>query len=589
MQRFLMLFVLVCLFSCSSNGQSIQSETIPDDDVALKKLLLLSDLQVLETKSAKLDSPLARALGKTEIADAAWTLDQEWAKKLLREAFELTLPSETEQVKSRGKTIGQPLSLPTRNEVARNSVRHRVLEVAGRSKKFVDELIKSGTERVGKQEENHMYENLANKAVSSGDTATAGTYIVKALESDPTIINSGYFILDVALKDRAAADKLILQYIDVLRATPLSASNDGAFRAYYLLENLVFPSDIFLASKRFLHKDSASASKPIPAAGLDVVRAYVGYIVESLGELEQREPGSAMKLRSHLTSAWLPLRQYAPELTGAFIALERKSRTSDDDASLPQESENELSKTRYEDRVKKALDSNQPDELTINFAISRGDFDKARKLLDKLSDGAQKTQLTEMVNMREALSLAAKGNTVEAGILAERLTKAASVMQVYPAIINKCAAKKNEPCVTNAFYQAVKQLKRTDPTPYTPPAGIPASAVAGSKEFDPVLSSLGKLAKAVAPVSEALSMEALDETVQAANRSEIDTGQGRTGFETDIFKMLAPKNELRVLQMAGNLKDPLRQIVALAMIDQWKASELAEKAKALRQKNTANK
>jgi hypothetical protein len=128
-----------------------------------------------------------------------------------------------------------------------------------------------------------------------------------------------------------------------------------------------------------------------------------------------------------------------------------------------------------------------------------------------------------------------------------------------------------------AFYQALRQLKKSDATPNAPPAGIPASIQATSKEFDPVLSSLSKLAKAVAPVSDEFALEALDEMVQAANRSELDTAQGRTGFDADVFKLLAQKNELRAQQAALNLKDELRQIVARASIDQWKAKELADK------------
>ncbi len=69
--------------------------------------------------------------------------------------------------------------------------------------------------------------------------------------------------------------------------------------------------------------------------------------------------------------------------------------------------------------------------------------------------------------------------------------------------------------------------------------------------------------------------------VQAANRSELDTSQGRTGFDADVFKQLAAKNELRAEQAALNLKDELRQIVARASIAQWKAKELADKAKAI--------
>jgi len=95
-------------------------------------------------------------------------------------------------------------------------------------------------------------------------------------------------------------------------------------------------------------------------------------------------------------------------------------------------------------------------------------------------------------------------------------------------------------------------------------------------EFDPVLSSLGSLASAVISVKDELALDVLDELVIAANHSEVDTGQGRTGFESSLFKKLAEKNEARVNLAATQMKDPLRQIVALAAIDQLKADKLAK-------------
>jgi len=43
-----------------------------------------------------------------------------------------------------------------------------------------------------------------------------------------------------------------------------------------------------------------------------------------------------------------------------------------------------------------------------------------------------------------------------------------------------------------------------------------------------------------------------------------------------LFKKLAEKNEARVNLAAMQMKDPLRQIVALAAIDQLKADKLAK-------------
>lgn len=427
--------------------------------------------------------------------------------------------------------------------------------------------MKLGAERLGKYEEHYGKAVLADKAIKAGDKESAGRYILESTAADPSQMTAGHVILDLAAQDRPAADRIILQYLRQLRGFPLSIENQSALRTYYILGGLVFPDP---ASDR--------QRRRIPSAGPEVIKAYVTFVVESIKQIEGREPGSAQRLRGFLLGVWPPLRQYAPELTGEFLSLERISRGPGQSASLPDTPAQEAFQKRREKQIADALNDGQPDEYVINSAISKGDFVKARKLLDKLSDSPVKGQLLEAVNVQEALSLTAKGDLPGAGLLAERLTNAASVLQVYPAMIERCVAKKVQACAMNLAYQATRQLKKADTAPAAAPAGIPASAMANSQEFDPVVMSLGKLAISVAPMSETLALEILDETVGAANRSIVDTAQGRTGFDPSIFRTLAPKNETRVLQAANDLKDTLRQITALAAIYQWKAKDLMKKA-----------
>jgi hypothetical protein len=258
------------------------------------------------------------------------------------------------------------------------------------------------------------------------------------------------------------------------------------------------------------------------------------------------------------------------------MQLEAQSRAPGDNSPLPtKQSNREQNKERYEKRLKDALDAGEPDELTINFAISRGDFERARKLIAKLSDGGLKMQLTEMVNTKEAVSLVAKGDTSGAERLAEQLTRALSLLEAYPAIINRCIADKSRGCLPGALVsKAVRQLKRADLTTNTPPAGIPSSIVPTNREFDPVLSGLSKLAMLIAPLDEQLALEVLDEVIAAANSSALDTGQGRAGLDPELFRKLSLRNEVRVKQAAETLRDRLRRIVAMSAIYQAQAAAL---------------
>lgn len=553
MPRLLLLSALLLLIVPSAYSQSALPLSGHRDEVELKKLWLLADLQNLKSEAVKLERPLAHALANAEIADAAWTLDLEWSKKLLREAYEFTFPSKEEQQRLRNRQPGAALSKWTEEEQAQTVVRNRVLAVARRDNDFTDQLTQSGAKQLGKYEENLRYAKLASEAVRAGDKVSAGRYILQSIEAEPTLIGFGFSLLELAAKDRAAADKLILQYIERLREFPLSMLNQSAGRVHFILRQMAFPNPNL--------KPELGRIAP---AGKPVIRAYAGYVIESLGSLEQREPGSAQLLRDYLLSIWLPLKEHAPELTGAFLELEKLSRKPGESEPLPQAGREETSAARYEDQIRNALKNRQPDELTIYSAMSRGDFESARKLLDLLPDGERKTELVEQLNTREAVSLAAKGELPEADKLAQRLHQARSILQVYPVIIGKCVTVKDPACASNFTYQAMSQLERAE-------------------DRDTVPLSLSRLAKSVAPINEILALEVLDAAVQAANSSALDTGQGSVGIDLEAFRLLSPKHEGRVRDAAANLKDRLRRLAASATIYRWKAKELTDSAKAGRQ------
>ena len=92
---------------------------------------------------------------------------------------------------------------------------------------------------------------------------------------------------------------------------------------------------------------------------------------------------------------------------------------------------------------------------------------------------------------------------------------------------------------------------------------------------------MAKLTLTVSSSSFDLAIIGLGETVAAANESEIDTTQGRPGFDIGIFKKLAAKDDSKVRLAAESFKDPLRRVLSLVAINQWKTSHLVERERTL--------
>lgn len=566
-----LIFSLIFVFqlSVSLYGQVINTSQ-SQDELALQRISLISDLQALEAKAGQLEKPLARASAKAEIADAAWTLDKEWAKKLLQDAYVLTFPSEEVQAILRQRPIGSiPTSLsPT--DRARLAVRQRVMSIASRDKTFSEQLVQTGAKQLGRWEEHQRYSELASSAVKRGDKEDAARYIRQAFEAEPTQFDMGMSIYDLAAQDRAAADKVIIQYIERLNSVPLSFRDGGKARVLLMLNMLMHPSPVYPETR----------GRQIPPPSPAVTRAYLGYMLNLIAQDEQREPGSIKSWRGLLLALWPSFKKYVPELTERFRELELLSRKPGEEASWPPRDVLEDSRKQYKERLKNLLESKEPDAEVIGLLIDRGEIAGARKLLDKLADGPQKTDLVNKLDAKEAVALAKKGDIAGAQMLLGRLTKAMYILQAYPVVIEKCLSNKDKPCATNMVYQAIRQLKQADVTPPVLPPGVPASVLATGKELDPVLTSLCKLTQLILPADDALASEALNEMVAAANVSEVDTGQGRAGFDAEVFKTIAQKDEMRARQSALSFKDPLRQVVSLAAIYRWKVEELNVKAKA---------
>jgi hypothetical protein len=434
---------------------------------------LLSELSSLEKETLEFHDPLAEAAAKAEIATAAWQLDRDWAKALMRAAYKLVLPApEKDPARRQAGSIPRMLGGA---ESSRTRVRSRILDVARSDKDFVDELIQTEGEGTGAYGKHFIHAGLADQALEEGDVKSAAEQIVQGVKADPTQITAPDIINRVSMRDRALADRLILQYIAELRRFQLSSANQSDMRAFMIVRSLMNPYTPF---------DPHSGKQPerIPPPGPETMRACVAYQLEAYAGLEQREPGYLRTWRRNLLSLWIPLQRYAPDLAPAFLNLEARGRAPGQSLSLPNAADEAArERARYERGLKNELESDRPDEDFILRALGRGDFDKARKMIDKMPDDARKRQLRERADEQEALSLAAKGNVYAAEALAKDLTRADSIVTVYPALVAKAVASRDKARATGLVYQALQQVERADTSAALPPAASrPSRQTAGS-------------------------------------------------------------------------------------------------------------
>ena len=145
------------------------------------------------------------------------------------------------------------------------------------------------------------------------------------------------------------------------------------------------------------------------------MRAYLSFVAETMTRVE-REGGDLSALHGFVVMAWPSMMQHAPEMAAQFGALERASRRPGQ-AAPPLRTFAEIKTAydpdrKYDERVKTARQTKDPLALEVaaGFAMTRKDFEEARKLIALMKDGETKTQLSDQVNARESLHLLDTGD-----------------------------------------------------------------------------------------------------------------------------------------------------------------------------------
>ncbi|MGI8669051.1 MAG: hypothetical protein ACR2J3_04285 [Aridibacter sp.] len=526
-------------------------------EIQIEKNSLITSLKILDSEADKFSNSSKKALVKAQIADALWYLNKDAAKKILRNAYYFSLPSEEERTKLKERTKETAPVEPSVADIDRFKIRSQILEIARRDAEFAKELTKISEKELGEIEKAETYNSLAVKSIKDGKINDAKDFINQAIQIDPTQ-QIGWSIMQLAAENRETADELVLQYIQTLRTTPLSA--ESFFQAISSLQMAVFPQPLF----------DFGRNRQIPNSSPAVIKTFLQMILEKMTAFEKNQPGSMSEHRADLSSLWIPLNRYAPELLDNWHWLEQITRGSGKspiDQSL--ESQPKKDQDQYKEKVEEALESKEINALSqaIREAVYRNDFKTARKVLDVIEDEEIKNKALDFINSSEAIWLVKKGEISEAGKLAEKLKYSRYILKTFPIIIEKCVELKEQNCAYNFSNEAIGFLKRnkTEEIP--------------SYFFSSLIKSVYKL-------DNAMAFSILEEMLKVYNNRKKAEGIN-LGFDDEIFKLLAEKDEARTFQLAESFTDDFPRIISLAQIYKWKSKRILKDIENLtRQKDT---
>ncbi len=547
-----------------------------DAEAAQRRETLLADLRALEAESKELLKPLDAASARAEIGAAAWTLDRAWAKSLLREALALTFPAEVDRARLRERPVGAPLQPPTPEDSARGRVRRRVFQLAGRDREFSRELSETAGRELGRVEESERYGALAGAAVAEGRLEDAADLILRAAEAEPTLINVGQAINQLAASDRAAADRLTLAYIERLRALPLAVFTE------HNQTSLRLPLSFTLLLKPDSLPGISNGPTP-PPPSREVVRAYAAFVADTMTRIEQAG-GDLSRMHGVVVMLWPHMIRHAPEFAPQFTALERAARRPGRPAPpLHTFASIEAAYAgRDEERLKTARQTKDPLDLEMaaSAAMQRKDFEEARKLVGMLKDGELKSQLTEQVNARESLHLLGAGDLAGAERLARQLNKVSSILQAYPPLLGRLAKETDAGRAGLLADEAARRLRASaeknpaDDT-FTPTLLAPVAGSIRIYKQTRALEALSEMALAVEPAAPHVALDLLDALAETAQKARVTSEQGHPNFNPEAFARLSAADAGRARSAAARLEDRLQRLSALAAVARGEAERLA--------------
>ena len=548
-------------------------------EAAQRRETLLAELRALEAESKELLKPLDAASARAEIGAAAWTLEREWAKSLLREALALTFPAEVDRARLRERPIGAPFQPGPAENGARGRVRRRVFQLAARDREFARELSEMAGRELGKVEESERNAALAAEAADEGRLEEAAELIMRAAEAEPTLINVGDAINHVAARDRAAADRIILAYVERLRRLPLSVfteRNHTSLRVPLSFAWMLHPE----------RQPFPGASAPPPPAGREVVRAYVAFIIETMTRIEQAG-GDPSEMHVFIGIVWPSMLQHAPEYAAQLAVLERASRRPNR-TTPPLRSFAEIKEfygARDEERLKLARQTKDPLglEMAASRAMQQKDFEEARKLVGMLKEGELKSHLTEQVNTRESLHLLGAGDLAGAERLARQLESVASILQAYPPLLRRLSKETDAGRAALLADEAARRLRAAAEKNNGNDTFVPTllASVAGSVRIfkqTRALEAMSELALAVEPAAPQAALDLLDALVETAAKARVTSELGNPNLNPEAFARLSDADAGRARSAAARLGDRLQRLSALAAVCRGEAERLQKAA-----------
>ena len=402
MQRCLLqitVLVLILLAPIVLYGQSAT------DQAQLEYQRALQEIEGVIIDTGKLDDPLVLVSVKSRTASLVWRYDRKRAQSLFMDLWKYIDQQGSEYLdQDEARTVLLRNLFPVDSSLAGKLLK----ELSARQKE-------ESTLRAQATGSDPGPRRLAN--ISAGlvdqDTATAARLLEQSLSMGVT--PTAMAVLSrMRERNPILANYVVSQTLDHIRSRPTIVALTGL----HLLTAYIFPSEPYLADRQEAGGTDDSLRIRYFSTAYDVLKASLEE-TDTVLTKEKRYTVNDLRFRSiyqgqiaMILAALAP--RYGPQFFEELVLLARRLS-----GSTPANIANMSSYIVA--RLKGEQSSSDNPDIAISVAIANGDFDDARRLIDKLEDEEKRKAFSQALAKAEFKALVGEANFTEALSLARRI------------------------------------------------------------------------------------------------------------------------------------------------------------------------
>jgi hypothetical protein len=385
-----------------------------------ERLQALAALDEVLSEAKGYDDRNLRAKIKAEIADLLWPSEPARGRDLIVEAFDDATALQT-PLSERYAVRANVIAIARQHDP--QLAAKLIAQVSDQSEESRELLSRDSLERIS--ERGGLYVDSAREFLRDGDQGRAVEFVRKGMFEGRSA-QFIWFLTELRQRDKAAADKLFLEAVNMLRGGTADPNDVLHLGLYLFYPGRVAVGTLGDGVEAVSYGISFAAAPPVPSA---LARPYLQAAAAALLSyqvMSGRGTAGSVELKRFALLQLLPLfqryePQLAAEVAGALAGLGPQVPSKSNAAETENYTDEKISESDLISKIERLNDRRERDHYfftALKVAIERGSYERARTLAARIGGDELKEASLEWIGFNEAQTAIKRGELERASRIA---------------------------------------------------------------------------------------------------------------------------------------------------------------------------